>query len=496
MRPASLVLVIGALLAQPPAGVLAQQPASSSATSLDYEFFKTRVQPVFLAKRPGHPRCISCHRDIASFRMEPLSPGATTWNEEQSRKNFEAARRMVVPANLRTSRLLLMPLRWEAGGTPFHFGGKHWDSANDPEWQILAAWVRGEKDLAVEPVVRPQPAGGAPPRRAAVAASGPGLKVRIIQTNGAGDNLHIIDPVTDTVVAEITGIEVNHGAAVPPDGSRIYVSNEADHTLDVVDAKSLKVTKQIPLTARPNNIAITRDGRKVYVAINFAPGGVDVIDTTSLTKSKNIALNGVTIHNPFVTPDGKYLVAASGSAQTRIATVIDTQTDQPVWSIEFEEGTSIRPLTFTTNPDGSTKWMLVNLAGLNGFAVVDFATHKEIKRIRNPYAGGDLRASIFSAGQTIPSHGVFVAPDGRSAWVSSRWDNCVYAYSLPDLKLIGYVPVGADPMWMTFTPDSRKLYVASNAAATVSVVDTAAMKELTRIPVGQGPRRNITAMLP
>ena len=72
----------------------------------------------------------------------------------------------------------------------------------------------------------------------------------------------------------------------------------------------------------------------------------------------------------------------------------------------------------------------------------------------------------------------------------------MYAYSLPDLGLIGYVPVGADPMWATFTQDSKKLYVANNAGASVSVVDTENMVELSRIEVGQGPRRNHTALLP
>src|SRR5438046_8916404 len=88
-------------------------------------------------------------------------------------------------------------------------------------------------------------------------------KVRIIQTNSAGDNVHIIDPATNKVVGVIEGIEVNHGAAVAPDGSRIYISDEAMSTLDVVDGKTLKVTKRIPLRGHPNNIAIARDGRPV-----------------------------------------------------------------------------------------------------------------------------------------------------------------------------------------------------------------------------------------
>src|ERR1700733_3713195 len=82
--------------------------------------------------------------------------------------------------------------------------------------------------------------------------------VRIIQTNSAGDNVHIIDPATNKVVGVINGIEVNHGAAAAPDGSRYYISNEAESTLDVVDTKTLKVTRNIPLSGHPNNVAISK----------------------------------------------------------------------------------------------------------------------------------------------------------------------------------------------------------------------------------------------
>src|SRR6202158_2999490 len=89
--------------------------------------------------------------------------------------------------------------------------------------------------------------------------------VPIIQTNSAGDNVSIIDPVTNKVVGEIRGIEVNHGAAAGPDGSRYYISNEGNSTLDVADAKTFKVIKSIPLTGHPNNISISKDGKRVYV---------------------------------------------------------------------------------------------------------------------------------------------------------------------------------------------------------------------------------------
>src|SRR5580765_6406305 len=121
----------------------AERPAAS-ATTLDYEFFKNRVQPIFLQKRPGHARCIQCH-ETGAPRLQALPANAKMWTDEQSKQNFEAWRRLVVPGNPNVSKLLVHPLAKEAGGDVFHGGGQHWKTKDDPEWQVLAAWVRGEK---------------------------------------------------------------------------------------------------------------------------------------------------------------------------------------------------------------------------------------------------------------------------------------------------------------------------------------------------------------
>ena len=312
--------------------------------------------------------------------------------------------------------------------------------------------------------------------------------VRIIQTNSAGDDVSIIDPSTNKVVGVINGIEVSHGAAAAPDGSHYYISNEAESTLDVVDTKSLKVTRNIPLSGHPNNIAISKDGRRVYVSIAMAPGAVDVIDTASMEKVKSIPVKGA-VHNTYVTPDGKFVV--SGSIPSKTITVIDGQTETPVWSLTMDLG--IRPMAFSTNPDGSTKWIFVQLTGFNGFAVVDFATHKEINRIKLP----DLppgKAPFLVGGNE--SHGMAVTSDGKTLVVNSRLNTALYSYSLPDLKLLGSTDVGLSPDWVTLTPDGKKAYVANAGSNSVSVVDIKSMKEVMRIPVGQVPKRNITAVLP
>ena len=141
MRTAFAVVLSFALSAL----AAAQQPAPSASpsASLDYDVFKARIQPIFLAKRPGHARCIACHGSGTPLRLQPLQPGATTWNEEDSRKNFEAVRRVAVPGNVK-SKLLVHPLAEDAGGDFYHNGGKHWSSQNEPEWQALRAWIMGQ----------------------------------------------------------------------------------------------------------------------------------------------------------------------------------------------------------------------------------------------------------------------------------------------------------------------------------------------------------------
>ena len=109
----------------------AARPAASS--SLDFEFFRTRVQPIFLAKRSGNARCYVCHSAGTGFRLQRLSAGAGSWDEEQSRKNFAAVQRLVAPGDPLASRLLMHPLAEEAGGDLFHSGGKHWTSQTNPD---------------------------------------------------------------------------------------------------------------------------------------------------------------------------------------------------------------------------------------------------------------------------------------------------------------------------------------------------------------------------
>lgn len=311
---------------------------------------------------------------------------------------------------------------------------------------------------------------------------------RVLQTNSAGDNIHVIDPATNQVVGTIEDIEVPHGVAIAPDGRRIYVTDESLSTLDIVDSRTLKVTKRIPLSGRPNNVAVAKNGAYVYVGIAQAPGAVDVIDTTSLTNVKSIPVKGA-IHNVYVTPDGKYVIA--GSIPSSTINVIETGSQQLAWTLTLSSG--IRPMAFTRNADGSTKEIIVQLSDFHGFAVVDFAARKEIRRITLPEPAGQKKE--MQGIQGSPAHGLAITPDGKTLWATSKYYGYVAAYSLLDFSLLKVVPVGSHPEWLTIPPDGKNLYVALAGEDEVAVVDNRTMKVVKTIPVGAVPKRNTSGML-
>jgi len=119
--------------------------AGVGAQTLDYAQFKSSVEPIFLKKRPGHTRCVVCHSDRSNnlLKLEKLAPGAKTWSEEQSRRNFETVSRLVVPGKPGSSLLLLHPLAPEAGGDAYHSGGRQFENRDDADWKTLARWVGG-----------------------------------------------------------------------------------------------------------------------------------------------------------------------------------------------------------------------------------------------------------------------------------------------------------------------------------------------------------------
>ena len=120
---------------------------AASAQSLDFETYRTKVEPIFMKKRPTHARCVVCHENAGGriFRLEQRNAGSTNWTEEQSRKNFATVSKLVKPGDPMGSLLVRQPLAHEAGGMEFHSGGRQFGSQSDPDWKTIADWVKAAK---------------------------------------------------------------------------------------------------------------------------------------------------------------------------------------------------------------------------------------------------------------------------------------------------------------------------------------------------------------
>ncbi len=124
---------------------LASTTFVSAAATLDYDFYKAKVQPIFLEKRPGHAPCAMCHAGAENMlHLEKLPDGQSAWTEEQTRRNFDTVSKIVQASDdPLKSKILMHPLAPEAGGDAFHSGGRQFANKNDPDWKLIAAWAQG-----------------------------------------------------------------------------------------------------------------------------------------------------------------------------------------------------------------------------------------------------------------------------------------------------------------------------------------------------------------
>lgn len=310
--------------------------------------------------------------------------------------------------------------------------------------------------------------------------------VRVYVANSAGDNVTIIDPATNKAIGQIKVSNNPHGIVPSPDLSRFYVSSETEHVLDIVDRKSGRIIRRVPIGRRPNNLAITADGRRVYICIRDE-SWVDIVDTASMEKVKSVPV-GRAPHNVYATPDGRHMLATSMGEHK--LTMIDTKTEEPVLAIAVA-GVP-RPVAIEAGPDTAIRRLFVQLSDLHGFVAVDYATRRIVDTVMLPEPPPD-------AVPLIPrtfSHGIGIARDGKTLWVTSLLDNSVSVFSLPDLKRLATIPTGKGPDWLTFLPDNSRCYVSNAGSDSVSAIDVASRKELARIPVGKVPKRIIAVALP
>jgi DNA-binding beta-propeller fold protein YncE len=249
------------------------------------------------------------------------------------------------------------------------------------------------------------------------------------------------------------------------------------------------------LIDRPNKLVINESHNKLYVGIRDS-AYLQVIDLDTHEVVKTLPVHAG-IHNVYVTKDDEYVIAGLGKNPDTLdeptIQVIDAETDEIAFSIALD-GHRVRPMAIESNTDGSPRRIFAQATRLNGFYVVDWAQRKAVDFISPPPL--PVSRQNFDGVQEGTGHGLLVLPDQSALWYASRLDSRVYAWSLPDLEFMGGIEVGPSPQWLTATPDGQTIYVSMVGSMETVAVNTQTHEIVARIPVGFGPKRNSTHVLP
>jgi YVTN family beta-propeller protein len=303
--------------------------------------------------------------------------------------------------------------------------------------------------------------------------------------NSGGDDISIIDLGSLKLVGNIKlGAERVHGVTVQPDGRRLFTTTEGDHALKIIDTATKKIIGRVQLQGRPNQVAVTPDGK--YVAVPIRDGdSVDVVDVVQQKIVKVLPIKEP--HNALNIGSNRYFyVSSMGSHEIN---VIDLE--KMDYSAVIPVGG--RPRPFVVAPGGNT--MYVALANLHGFVIVEIAAEKAIQRVEMPAEHATLRSLQHETPDTM-THGLGLTPDGTEVWVTSLMDDCVYIYDLKAKKITGRVVTGVGPNWVTFSPDGKYICVSNADSNDVSIIDIETRREVARIKVGKVPKRLMAAKVP
>ena len=302
---------------------------------------------------------------------------------------------------------------------------------------------------------------------------------RLYVDNSTDKTVSVIDLNSLKVVSDIDmGADLIHGLALGHDGKLLFVTVESDHTLRIVDTITGQTRATIKLTGRPNECAVTPDGK--YVAVPIRDGdSVNIVDVAKQKVVKVLPIKEP--HNAVSTASNRYMFVSSMGSNA--VNVVDLKT----MSFSAIVPAGGRPRPYVISSDGKTMYVAVSF--LHGFDIVDIPGKKVLQRVEMPSRrSGPPRPRKFETPDTL-THGLALTPDGKELWVTSLLDDSVYIYDLETKKFTGPLATGDGPNWIVFSPDGKYGCVSNTDSNDVSIFDAKERRVLAQVKVGKVPKR-------
>lgn len=302
--------------------------------------------------------------------------------------------------------------------------------------------------------------------------------------NSQGDDISVIDVAGKTLLATIKVGALVHGVCAPADGRRAYATIESNHTVQVIDTLTNSVSATIPLPGRPNECAVTADGKYLVVPLLAPANSAVVIDTASRQIVKTFEVRHP--HNCFTPEGGSNTIVYCEARDNFYISRIDLR------KMEITNNVKVAgdPRPFAVTKDEKT--LYTALSGLHGFATIDLVNETMSQTILPPMPWMNCKVEP----PNTPVHGIALTRDGRKLWITSVSDAGIYVYDLATKTLSPRIAVGACPNWISMSADGRYAGVSNADSDDTSILDVKSEKEIARIKVGKAPKRLLMIEVP
>ena len=314
-------------------------------------------------------------------------------------------------------------------------------------------------------------------------ASAPAPGFRVLVTNERSGTLSVIDGVSYKLVATVPLGKRPRGLKTSPDGKLLYVALSgspiagpgvdertlppADKGADgigVVDLASLKLLRVLRGVSDPEQLAVSADGKRLFVASEDTGRGI-VLDALTGKVLASVAVGGEP-EGVTLSPDGRF-VYKSSEKDHQIA-VIDSTSIKVVKTFNVGQ----RPRFTEFSDDGKMAYVSAENDGT--ITVVDAQRHTPLRTIK---LEGALTRPV----------GMVVAHDGKRLFAVTGRGKLLLSIDIASGKVQGSVEVGQRPWGVALSPDGKHLFTANGSSNDVTVVDSATLKVISRIPVGDSP---------
>jgi YVTN family beta-propeller protein len=280
-------------------------------------------------------------------------------------------------------------------------------------------------------------------------------------------------PETPAVIARIPVGASPHGIAVTLDGRQLYVTHFDGRSVSVIDTVTLRVSDTIPVEAGPVNVVLSSDGLRAFVT-NEISGTLSVISTPNRRLVKRLAL-ARRPHGLALSPDGSRLYVCN--LGSNVVSVVDTL----ALRVLGEVGVGDTPDSPAVTPDGREVWVTdYDHDGAGTLSIIDTQSLR--------------RAGTVAVGEH--PHGIQISPDGSRVYASMEGDDEVLAVDTATRQVVGHYATGGGPHGLALFPDGSTLWTGDLDSHTTTLIDAQSGAQLGQLVLGDHAEPHVIAFSP